>query len=117
MTTPTVLDIAELAYRFREERFSQYSLADYAYTINQAAESNHLLFACSEGHLVGFVYWTSNRIDKTLHVENIVCLERWVIKSFLQQFKQRYPDYTIVAERRGKPVIYNTSNLLDKFNV
>ena len=95
--------------------FRDYPEEVIASSISRAADDQTLLYACNQnGEIVGVVTAFCDEKNKKMHVHDILTKERWVLKAFVAEFKARWPEYTLTANRCGRFVTYQTEKLCSK---
>lgn len=97
-------------------------------------DADSIALKLSRGLTAGQTYYTRNpdtnrlngvifisqpdTVNRTLHIEHILCTERDALRNFIERFHILFPGYTLKANRRDKPVTYvNTPRLCKLLNL
>jgi len=92
--------------------FFAYDESTIASSILRAAQAGTLLYAKRvDGTPCGVVTAYADDKNKLMHIHDILTTEPWVLKSFVKEFRRRWPDYSLAGLRFGEQVYYNTNRL------
>lgn len=95
--------------------FVDYSEELIANAINEAAKNNTMLYCLTEdGKICGLILARADDENKIMHVDDCLTKEKWCLKSFVNEFRKRWPNYKLTAARRKKFIEYNTTKLCNK---
>ena len=95
--------------------FRDYAELAIASGIKDASEQGTLLYALDKSdQLCGIIVCTEDRKNQLMHVNNFLATQSWVLYSFIKNFIQNWPDFTLTAKRKNKVIHYDTKKLYNK---
>lgn len=114
MKRHTIQDIVEYILANRSNKaYKDWTPTQIVDAIAVGVEDNSMLVSITpNGEISGVVTCSKIRSAKVLYVNGLVTTAKGVMKTFLQRFRELYPDWSLEATRHGKYVKYPTNRLV-----
>ena len=100
----------------KDKVFQDFTAEQIFETVKRAAYRGAFCYVLDEeiGELVGIVTAEPYEDIKQLHITQILCTRRGVMREMLKQFETYYKGWTLTATRRGERVVYKDTQKLCK---
>jgi len=82
--------------------------------VHASCDDALLYYLDKEDNICGIVIAVEDNKNKIMFIQNILTTNERAIVEFIKIFKQKWPAHTIMAHRKGKPMTYNTTKLINR---
>ena len=118
MTTklPVIADVLEWIKANRKgNAFKDYTDQRIVVLVYHSIYDNCFAYSLDDkGVFTGVVCGTKNATSKTVWIHDILTIKRGIVKKFMKQFNDTYPDWKIVGMCRGRLRKFNNSSKLER---